>query len=404
MNHNNSIIKVNCISKKFTRDIRRSIYYAFKDVFKDFFSLNNKTDTLRDGEFWALKDINFSIKKGQCVALVGRNGSGKTTLLRLLAGIFSPDSGEITVEGRIGALIALGAAFHPNMTGRENIFLNASLMGMKQKQIIARVPDIIDFAEIGDFIDAPVSTYSSGMSARLGFSIAAFSDSDILLVDEVLAVGDLPFALKCYKKMAEFRTNGGTTILVTHNNQIIRNICDYAFWLDKGSICDQGPAKEIADKYELKTTEQEGQMETLNTLHSDELARVEKTEIIYSESKKDLAYNDSLLLRIHYNARREVKNALFGVTIENMEKHAVICNFSNADGYSIPKLYGRGKIDFKVDNIQLRPGKYSCTVTFSEGDPSNNLSWIERAAHFQIKGTSSGQGIFDPKPNWELIT
>lgn len=396
------VISAENVSKKFTRDIRMSILYSVQDIFSDLIPFKKKALSLRKGEFWALQNISFEVRKGQCVALLGKNGSGKTTLLRILAGIFNPDSGKIKINGRLSALIALGSAFHPNMSGKENIYLNGALLGLSKNEITNRYQDIVNFSEIEDFINAPVSTYSSGMSARLGFSIAAFCQAEILLVDEVLAVGDLAFALKCYKKMAEFRSKGGTTVLVTHNNQIVRNICDYAYWLDRGEIIAEGPAREVVDKYEIASTVNEESSHQKSVLHSDKDAFIEKVEIFSNQQKENFLKGSPLTIRIHYHASRIVENALFGVSIENMESHAVVCNFSHMDGCKIASLKGTGHIDFNIPQLLLRPGRYFCTVTFSEGDPSNNLSWLDRTICFSIVGTSTSQGIYDPSPTWSL--
>ncbi|WP_035107504.1 ABC transporter ATP-binding protein [Desulfovirgula thermocuniculi] len=200
-------------------------------------------------DFWALKGVNLTVPKGTTVGLIGRNGSGKSTLLKIISRILYPTKGEVRVNGRVSTLLELGAGFHPDFTGRENIFLNASILGLTRKEIKERLDEIIAFAELGDFIDNPVRNYSSGMYMRLGFAVAVHVNPDILLIDEVLAVGDLAFQEKCLAKIRELQHRGATIILVTHAPKQVEELCDLAMWLDRGEVRMQGPAKEVARAY-----------------------------------------------------------------------------------------------------------------------------------------------------------
>jgi len=200
--------------------------------------------------FYALKNVNLTVQKGESVAIIGRNGSGKTTLLRVLSGITKPTSGIVQVNGRFASLIALGAGFNPEMTGRENIFLNAAMQGVPPKEVTPAIGDIITFADIGQFIDMPVKRYSSGMYARLGFSIAIHILPDIIFVDEILAVGDAAFQDKCNERILQFRREGRTFVLVTHNPQMVRALCNRAIWLHHGEPMAIGPSEEVLDVYE----------------------------------------------------------------------------------------------------------------------------------------------------------
>jgi ABC-type polysaccharide/polyol phosphate transport system ATPase subunit len=244
-------IAVEDLYKKFCSNLKVGIAYGALDTCRTLLNRPYATDTLRKSEFWALEAINFEIRRGETFGLVGCNGSGKSTLLRIINGIFPPDRGRVTVRGRIGALIAVGAGFHPHMTGRENIFLNGAILGMSRRQIVERMDDIIDFADIGDFLDAPVSTYSSGMYVRLGFAIAIHGDPDIVLVDEVLAVGDAKFQRKCLDRIREMREQGVSFILVSHNMQNIEGMCDRALLLHKGKPLMVASPQEVAPAYDL---------------------------------------------------------------------------------------------------------------------------------------------------------
>jgi len=197
------VVKVEHVSKKYCKSLKRSMFYGVHDIGRNMVGLSAHSERLRDGEFWAVDDVSFELKKGETLGIIGPNGSGKTTLLKMLNGIFWPDKGKITVRGRVGALIAVGAGFHPLLTGRENININGAILGMSKKEINEKFDDIVEFADIGDFIDYPVKFYSSGMYVRLGFAVAVHCKPDILLVDEVLAVGDLGYTFKCYRKISE---------------------------------------------------------------------------------------------------------------------------------------------------------------------------------------------------------
>lgn len=203
----------------------------------------------RADEFWALKGVSLEVPRGATVGLIGRNGSGKSTLLKIISRILYPTRGEVKVNGRVSTLLELGAGFHPDFTGRENIYLNASILGLTRKEIKERLDDIIAFAELGDFIDNPVRNYSSGMYMRLGFAVAVHVDPEILLIDEVLAVGDLAFQEKCLTRIRELQRQGVTIILVTHAPKQVEELCDLAVWLDRGEVKMQGAAREVARSY-----------------------------------------------------------------------------------------------------------------------------------------------------------
>ena len=199
--------------------------------------------------FYALQDVSFRVDQGETLGIIGRNGSGKSTILKLIAGVTAPSQGEITVCGRVSPLIELGAGFHGDLTGRENVFLNASILGMSRKEVFARFDEIISFAELWDFVDTPVKRYSSGMYIRLGFAVAVHSDLEILLVDEVLAVGDLPFQEKCRAKMQEFQSRSVTIVMVTHGLADVEEFCHRAIWLDGGRIAGEGDPREVVQRY-----------------------------------------------------------------------------------------------------------------------------------------------------------
>ena len=233
------LIRAEGVSKKFCRTLRRSLWYGVKDTFRDLAVVGARPD-LRRGEFWAVDDVSFEVRRGECLGLIGRNGAGKTTVLKMLNGLIKPDKGRIEMRGRIGALIALGAGFNPILTGRENVYIYGSVLGLSKKEIDRKFDEIIDFAEVSDFIDTPVQSYSSGMQVRLGFAVATALQPDILLVDEVLAVGDVRFRWKCLERIKRLKESGVSIILVSHRSDDLMRTCTNGLVLEAGKTTFDG--------------------------------------------------------------------------------------------------------------------------------------------------------------------
>ncbi len=244
------VVSINHVSKKFCRNLKRSLFYGVQDIAAELTGRQRQSQTLRPQEFWALQDISLQLRRGEAVGLVGSNGAGKSTLLRIISGLINPDTGSVKIRGRVAPLIALGAGFDPILTGRENIYANMSILGLSTQQIRQKFDEVVDFAEIWDAIDAPVQTYSSGMAARLGFACAIYVEPEILLIDEVLAVGDIKFRIKCYKHLAEQRKKGTAFILVSHNSHNILNICESAIYLKRGQLVTTGTSEQVINRYE----------------------------------------------------------------------------------------------------------------------------------------------------------
>ena len=242
-------IRVRGVSKKFARSLKRSFVYGGIDVARAVVGLKG-TDRLRESEFWALRNISFDLMAGQSIGIVGVNGSGKTTLLRIISGIINPTLGSVEVHGRIAPMIALGAGFKPVLSGRENVFLNLSILGVPRKEIPKRFDSILDFSELHESIDAPVGTYSSGMISRLGFACAIHTDPSILIVDEVLSVGDARFRVKCRNKINELRQKGTSMLLVSHSAVLIETLCDECVYMQKGHVIEQGAPIKVLKRYE----------------------------------------------------------------------------------------------------------------------------------------------------------
>lgn len=249
-----TLVRVEGVSKKFCLSLKKSLFYGLKDMGNELLGRRHGGGGgLRPKEFWAVQDVSFELKRGECLGLIGRNGAGKTTLLKMLNGLIKPDAGRIEMRGRVGALIALGAGFNPILTGRENIYTNASVLGLSKKEIDAKMDEIIDFAEIGDFLDTPVQNYSSGMAVRLGFAVATTIKPDILLLDEVLAVGDTAFRAKCFQRIGSLLTNAGV-IFVTHDMNQVARICEQVLLLKHGKLAYLGEAQEGLLQYRRMST------------------------------------------------------------------------------------------------------------------------------------------------------
>lgn len=393
-----TVIKVEGLYKKFCTGLRRSMFYGTWDSAKSMFGLA-PSDRLRKGEFWALQDINLEIKRGERVGFIGANGSGKTTLLRLLTGIYPPDRGTITIKGRVGALLAVGAGFHPHMTGRENIYLNGTILGMKKREIDKKLEEIVDFAEIEEFIDAPVSTYSSGMRVRLGFSVAAHIEPEILFIDEILAVGDMGFQNKCEKKLIKYEKDGGTFVLVSHNSRAIKNACNKAFLLEKGKVEAQGDVASVFNKYEAATYEKEYQ--SLSTVGRDQKAlsydssfQINSTVFRgangYIKDKFDLG--EEFHIEINFSSKREIYKPVINLEIFDIREQIF---FKKIERERFEKLEeGETTIRCSIKSINFQVGLYFLVASICEGHMHDRLAVEYKRNFFRIENKSNK---YDPE-------
>jgi lipopolysaccharide transport system ATP-binding protein len=340
---------------------------------------------------WALRDISFDIKRGESVGLIGLNGSGKTTLLRLIHGIFPPDRGEIMMRGRVGALIALGAGFHPHLTGRENIFLNGSILGISQRDIRARLDEIIEFAEIGEFMDAPVSTYSSGMRVRLGFAVAVNMNPDILLIDEVLAVGDLGFRNKCYLCLKKLLSANKTIVFVSHNMGQVEHVCGRALLLDAGQIVKDGSSGSVVAEYYGMIGRRSAANEAMGrskrtTPHVYETGEVQylgcSLRMANREIGAEVRYGDTVAIDISIQVNTHLVDPLFYVvfqTIEEFRNVAFVKRFLN--GTYKP---GRYTVRVRMPSLLLMPGVYRVASRIKHADGIRKLAGVDELMAFTV--------------------
>ncbi len=391
MARNETAIEVNNITKNFKVYLDKGAQLKERLLFRK----RNKYE-LRQ----VLKGISFTVKKGEAVGLIGHNGCGKSTTLKLLTRIMYPDSGSITMNGRVSSLIELGAGFHPDMSGRENIYTNAAIFGLTKKEIDARLKDIVDFSELEEFIDNPVRTYSSGMYMRLAFSVAINVDADILLIDEILAVGDANFQAKCFNKLKEIKAQGTTIVIVSHSLGQIEQICDRSIWIHEGLIRAEGPPKETDLEYldymgqklqeqtkkELaaKKAEEEakngGQEAAPQTDEEEEAAdkkrwgsgkaRIKKITALTSDGAEQRVFRtgEDIIFRIDYTVKEKIPDAVVGIGIFNRD--GVQCYGTNTRIDKLPEfeLTKSGTAELVLKNVGLLAGEYLLDFAIETGD------------------------------------
>ncbi|MEM8829026.1 MAG: polysaccharide ABC transporter ATP-binding protein [Cyanobacteria bacterium P01_G01_bin.19] len=411
-NNSEIILAVEGVSKKFCRDLKRSLFYGVQDIASDITGLRTKSDKLRKKEFWAVDNISFKLRKGEALGLVGKNGSGKSTLLRIIAGLIKPDLGTVEINGLIAPLIALSAGFNPILTGRENIYANMSILGLSKKEIDERFDEVVDFAEVGEAIDAPVQSYSSGMAARLGFASAIYTEPDILLIDEVLAVGDIKFRAKCHRRLATLQKQGTSFILVSHNSQAILSICDSAIYLLNGKQQIIGEVSSVIERYEselfdIKSTNTIGQ-KYFPAKPENESTGLDISYLFF----RDLSGNKLELLTsgspanfcIGLSVKRCIKDMAFRIQIVEITGEGgatLILGNQHEQIFSSVKA-GKHEARVKMPYVGLKPGVYSLTIFIREG----SLYALDSAQSFKFKvegnASMSNCKFYQPR-TWEII-
>jgi ABC-type polysaccharide/polyol phosphate transport system ATPase subunit len=437
------VIKFSQVSKRFILHHERP--RSFQEMVVNLFGLRAPSrrgiamPTPVNQEFWALRDVNFGIYSGEAVGIIGENGSGKSTTLKLISRILEPTSGSVSVRGKVSALLELGTGFHPDLTGRENIFLNGSLLGMPRKEMLQRYESIVDFAELHEFIDTPIKHYSSGMVMRLGFAVAISVNPDILLTDEVLAVGDEAFQRKCLDHIAGLRRRGVTIVFVSHALDAVRSLCRRAIWLDRGKIVADGPAAEVIDRYLAYENEKHAErMRSTQPLEvqpaavpstlpgsAEDIAQLEAgndddeehsyDENSASETPADvvggrwgtgevtitdvqfLGVNGEpttlfltggpLTIRIQYDAHRRVSDPVFGLALYTENGTHLNGPNTRFAGLHIPFIEGHGAVEYHIDELPLLSGRYDVTVAVTGADMADILAHHHRAYSFFVQPT-----------------
>jgi len=380
MSDDDTLIRCESVSKRFCKDLRKSLVYGARDIGRDLFGGDRqlpKTSSdvqLATDEFWANQDISFELKRGQCLGLLGRNGSGKTTLLKQLNGLIRPDTGRIELRGSVGGLIALGAGFNPILTGRENILVNGSILGMSKQQISQQLDEIVEFAELSEFIDAPVQTYSSGMQVRLGFAISAvMMRPDILLLDEVLAVGDIGFRSKCYQAIWEMR-HRAAVVFVTHNVAHVSRICDLVMHMEHGTGSVMS-ADEGTQAY-LRQLEVHDSVGTRALAEGVELRRFLMTPDHDIQERRQQTFEFELQLD------ESIRRFELCLTITSQAHEIMARSISEA----FVNTTGQSMIRYTTDSLPLMPGRYGVTLTVDDLDTHQQVFWWQDLAMFDVEG------------------
>ena len=407
------ILSVEGVSKKFCRDLKRSLFYGVQDITTDLLGLKKSNPSLRPKEFWALDNVSFQLCKGEALGLIGKNGSGKSTLLRIIAGLIKPDKGQVRVKGRVAPLIALGAGFNPILTGRENIYANMSILGLSKKEIDAKFDEVVEFAEIGDAIDSPVQSYSSGMAARLGFASAIHTEPDILLIDEVLAVGDIKFRAKCHRRLAALREKKTAFLLVSHQSQAILNVCESSVYLSQGKLLAFGETNSVMTQYEQELF-LDGLPKAKNILYLPEKTIQESlgidiTHLLFrnnsGEILKVLKTGESVNFCLGYQARKKFDNIHLIVTISEMagEGDVVIKLSSSNDKSLFQVVPGKHEIRVHMPYLCLKTGIYNMKVYLRQGN-HYLLDYIEHFAFTVDSEYFLGKSLFYQPREWQNLS
>lgn len=406
------------VSKKYSRNANRHLNYGIKDLFNEIFGRQSDL-TLREDEFLAVDNISFHLEQGESMGIIGRNGSGKTTLLKMLNGLIKPDRGTIVIDGRVQALINLGAGFNASLSGRDNIYNSASLMGMRHKEIRSIVGEVIEFSELEEFIDSPVETYSSGMKARLGFAVAINLQPDILLIDEILAVGDFAFQNKCFIRMHELRKQGVSIVLVSHSHTHVIQICERAIWLDHGKVEKKGPAKETVQAYlDFLDEREKERIEHLKKLKTDNASQIEQAikkkpkeglygpiyaetdrldEVsvqFYVEGERCNAIKVHDQVDIEYSFRLKQYVTDLNVTLAIFRKEGLkMSAISTLNGDLLKDVHeGEVRCRVRIPDFNLNPGQYVLVMPVHEG---KSYLYRDIVKEFVVLG--------DGTLNWEYV-
>ena len=380
------LVRVENVSKRFCRDLKRSLWYGVQDIGGELFSRDVTKPSLRPDEFWALKDISFELRRGQCLGLIGCNGAGKSTLLKLLNGLMKPDHGRIAITGNVGALIELNAGFNPILTGRENIYINASVLGIPKRRVNRILDEIIDFSGIKEFIDTPVQYYSSGMRVRLGFSIATLvMEPDVLLLDEVLAVGDAHFRSKCYNRIGQLRASSAV-IFVSHTMEQVAQICDLCLLLEKGCMSYFGEVSKGIQRY--LEDEHENDSESFETIEYP----VQAVHLKWNRLCVD--YGGSIELTATIETDQAIPDALVRMPFYDTRGIVVAEWNSKRSGRVINLDRGCNELCLQLGPLHLKSGTYKVSFTLNDSTGIRLPVWSFKKHTIRIDGPPIGSAPY----------
>lgn len=392
------LVKVEGLSKKFCKDLRTSLWYGVKDLFTGL-SGNHKERNLRDKEFWAVKDISFELRRGECLGLIGHNGAGKSTLLKMLNGLINPDAGKVTIKGKIGALIELGAGFNPILSGRENIYNNGAILGFTRKEIDEKVEEIIDFAEIREFIDMPVQHYSSGMKVRLGFAVAAQMEPDVLLIDEVLAVGDVGFRGKCMATITKLLEKSAV-IFVSHSMPQVNRYCTHSILLNNGKIEYNGITEEAIKLYYDYFGLEKGNKFLANNCKFNYLKL--NGDLLEYDSVPQIKFNSYVEFELSCSIPNSIRYPEIKLLILNQDLMVISTAQSKPNG--ITNDNEDLIINLRTGPIILKPGPYKISLNVSTEGMRQQLIYFEAWWSMEIKGENDfGSNFIVFDSNWSQL-
>jgi ABC-type polysaccharide/polyol phosphate transport system ATPase subunit len=408
-------IAVESVSKRFR------LYNERAGSVKEKFTKNRKA---RYEDFWAVDDISLEVPHGSVFGLVGHNGSGKSTMLKMMANIHKPTSGTIRTSGRISALLELGAGFHPDLSGRENVYLNAAILGLRTREVDAIFDEVVDFSGLSEFIDSPVRHYSSGMFVRLGFSVAVHVNPQILIIDEVIAVGDEQFQRRCFEHLYTLRRQGVTIVMVTHSLNLVRTMCDQAAWFDHGKLKTIGPGGEVVQAYinqvdaaeavRLEVADDRARLASdaqiavsqLPVDASDRLVRLGDLTLLgpNGEPTHLPTSGESLTVRLAYRCVSPAERPLFSFAILD-EQGVLVANPTMRPSHHDEKVYdGEGVIDYVIPQLSLTAGEYRITIAVHDSQATRVFDKREEAVRFRVHANDQLQGMVDLMGRWGDMT
>jgi lipopolysaccharide transport system ATP-binding protein len=370
-------------------------------------ALNGFRGLRSDQKFWALQDVSFSVMPGQMLGILGHNGAGKSTLLQVVSGIVRPDRGSVKVAGRMGALLDIGAGFHPDLTGRENVQISAIVGGLTKREAQAKFDEMVAFAELEDFIDNPLRTYSTGMQMRLGFSVAIHTVPDVLLVDEFLSVGDLAFQQKCLDRIMALKNNGCAIVLISHNPDQVKTLCDQALWLENGRIKSYGDPDLISTRY-MGKMDLKGQAQKLHR-YSQEI-KIESVKAIklphniqHPDYTASIDSGDGIMFVIRYDSTQIFENIAFTLSLTDENGQIVLNTQTGTTNFTVPVDEGIGEISLTIDRLDLAGGEYFISVGAFAPDWSKTYDYQWQRYPFSIHWTPSEDSILNPPRRWDRM-
>lgn len=384
--HDDVLVEVNGVSKKFSRSLKRSLWYGLNDLTVAVLGSKKERTELRPDEFWAVKDVSFQLKRGECLGLIGHNGAGKSTLLKILNGLIRPDEGEIVMRGRVGALIELGAGFNPVLSGRENVYINGQILGFSKKEIDEKFDSIVEFSELGKFIDMPVQNYSSGMKVRLGFAVAAQMEPDVLIIDEVLAVGDLGFRIKCLNRINELIANT-CVIYVSHSMPQVSRICTKGILLNAGNVrySSEDIGSVIDAYFSLFAIEKQSNVgsgkanfERLRFVQGSNTNSAQEMDLIELDTKLPLIIEGVL------KVEKSIQSIDIKFFVINKETRPVMDIPSNYSGSTITNK-GANELKVHIPGLPLNKGDYMLSAVVLDANTGERLLRLENIIKLRVK-------------------